>query len=136
MPPDTAEGLFSPWHPGVFSLMLYTFMVGGIILLLLFLSRWLGQRRPSAEKLQPYESGILPTGQARLRWPVPFYLVAIFFLIFDIEGAFLFSWAVANQSLGWTGWFRIVFFIIILLVGLIYVWANGGLDWGPNFDKE
>jgi NADH-quinone oxidoreductase subunit A len=136
MPPDTAEGLFSPWHPGVFSLMLYAFMVCGIILLLLFLSRWLGQHAPSTEKLRPYESGILPTGQARLRWPVPFYLVAIFFLIFDVEGAFLFSWAVANQPLGWAGWFRIVFFIIVLLVGLKYVWANGGLDWGPNFDKE
>ncbi|MCB2167680.1 MAG: NADH-quinone oxidoreductase subunit A [Deltaproteobacteria bacterium] len=131
MAPFSTEGLLSPWTPGVFSLSLYTATVIALIGLLLFLSTWLGDRRPNSEKLRPYESGIIPTGTARLRYPVPFYLVAIFFLIFDVEGAYIFSWAVAAEDLGWRGWLQMSFFITVLLIGLVYIWRKGALDWGP-----
>ena len=76
-------------------------------------------------------STAIPTGTARLRYPVAFYLVAIFFLIFDVEGAFIFAWAIAHGTLGWAGWLQISFFIVLLLLGLLYIWRKGGLDWGP-----
>ena len=85
----------SPWEPGIFSLVLFGVLVLVLIAVLLFISNWLGEKKKNPEKLRPYESGIIPTGTARLRYPVPFYLVAIFFLIFDVEGAYIFSWAVA-----------------------------------------
>lgn len=125
-------GLCSPWVPGLFSLVVYGAAVFGLIALLLFICSWLGEKRPSAEKTRPYESGIIPTGSARLRYPVPFYLVAIFFLIFDVEGAFIFSWAVAAKDLGWVGWMQMTFFILVLLAGLAYIWKKGGLEWGPT----
>ncbi|MGD8344423.1 MAG: NADH-quinone oxidoreductase subunit A, partial [Desulfobacterales bacterium] len=78
----------------------------------------------------------IPTGDARLHYPVPFYLVAIFFLIFDVEGAFIFAWAIAHGKLGWAGWLQISFFIVLLLLGLFYVWRKGGLDWGPLTQKS
>ncbi|MFO7716789.1 NADH-quinone oxidoreductase subunit A [Desulfosarcina sp.] len=126
------QGALDPWQPGLFSLILYAVVVMGLAIVLLFLSRWLGRQQPSREKLRVYESGIIPTGQARLRYPVPFFMVAIFFLIFDVEGAYIFSWSVASRSLGWAGWFQIEFFIGVLIAGLVYVWAKGGLDWGPK----
>ena len=128
------QDLLSPWQPGVFSLVLFAVVVIGLTIALLFVSRWLGRSLPNEEKLRPYESGIIPTGQARLRYPVPFFMVAIFFLIFDVEGAYIFSWAVASRPLGWAGWLQIEFFIGVLLAGLIYVWAKGGLEWGPHRD--
>jgi NADH-quinone oxidoreductase subunit A len=132
MTPFSTEGLLSPWTPGVFSLSVYAAIVLALIGLLLFLSTWLGDRRPNPEKLRPYESGIIPTGSARLRYPVPFYLVAIFFLIFDVEGAYIFAWAVTAEELGWQGWLQMSFFIVVLLIGLVYIWNKGALDWGPE----
>lgn len=132
----TETGLLSAWQPGIFSLSVYLVIVLALTLLLLFLSRWLGQRVPSVDKSRPYESGIIPTGPARLRYPVPFFMVAIFFLIFDVEGAYIFSWAVAAKELGWTGWFQISFFIFVLIAGLVYIWAKGGLGWGPNQSRK
>ena len=136
MQPVTGMGALSPWQPGVFSLTLYIVVVLILIVVLLFLCSWLGQRKPDDEKLRPYESGIIPTGQARLHYPVPFYMVAIFFLIFDVEGAFIFSWAVAGKSLGWAGWLQIAFFITVLIGGLVYVWVRGGLEWGPSTSRK
>jgi NADH-quinone oxidoreductase subunit A len=136
MQPITGTGALSPWQPGMFSLVVYIVIVMALIAALLFLSHWLGERRPGEEKLRPYESGIIPTGPARLRYPVPFFMVAIFFLIFDVEGAFIFSWAIAAESLGWAGWLQIVFFIFVLLGGLAYVWIKGGLAWGPNMTRK
>ena len=136
MQPIAGMGALSPWQPGVFSLAIYTAIVLILIGVLLFLCSWLGPRIPSQEKLRPYESGIIPTGQARLRYPVPFFMVAIFFLIFDVEGAFIFSWAIAGKSLGWAGWLEIAFFILVLIGGLVYVWARGGLEWGPNTSRK
>jgi NADH-quinone oxidoreductase subunit A len=132
----TATGVLSPWEPGIFSLSVYGVIVLALMLVLLFLCRWLGQRIPNPEKSRPYESGIIPTGPARLRYPVPFFMVAIFFLIFDVEGAFIFSWAIAAESLGWAGWLQIGFFIFVLLGGLAYVWIKGGLEWGPQMTRK
>jgi NADH-quinone oxidoreductase subunit A len=136
MQPIASNGLLNPWHPGIFSLSIYSLLVFALVVLLLFLSRWLGQQKFSTEKVRAYESGIIPTGMARLRYPVPFFMVAIFFLLFDVEGAYIFSYAVAAGELGWTGWLQIGFFIFVLIAGLIYIWVKGGLEWGPSLGKK
>lgn len=136
MQPIACQGVLSPWEPGVFSLALFTVLVLAFVASQLFIASWLGEKKPTPEKARPYESGIIPTGSARLRYPVPFYLVAIFFLVFDVEGAYIFSWAVACEELGWAGWLQMTFFIGLLLLGLVYIWKNGGLDWGPTSKKE
>jgi len=136
MQPIACEGVLSPWEPGVFSLALFTVLVLAFVASQLFIASWLGEKKTTPEKARPYESGIIPTGTARLRYPVPFYLVAIFFLVFDVEGAYIFSWAVACEELGWAGWLQMTFFIGLLLLGLVYIWKNGGLDWGPTSKKE
>ncbi len=123
------DGVLSPWEPGVFSLTIFVFMVIVFIGLMVFMAAWLGEKKRTPEKARPYECGIIPSGSARFRYPVPFYLVAIFFLIFDIEGAFVFTWAVVYEDIGWPGYIQMSFFIILLLLGLFYIWKQGGLDW-------
>lgn len=130
MHPVTAE--LSPWAPELLSFGFYVIIVLGLLAILLFLTSWLGEKKPDPEKAQPYECGVIPTGWARFRYPVPFYLVAVFFLIFDVEAAFIFSWAVAMEDLSWRGWLQISFFIIVLLLSLFYIWSKGGLDWRPS----
>ena len=130
------SGALSPWEPGVFSLVIYVFLILLFIASQLIIAVWLGEKKKTEEKLRPYESGIIPSGDARLHYPVPFYLVAIFFLIFDVEGAFIFAWAIAHGKLGWAGWLQISFFIVLLLLGLFYIWRKGGLDWGPLSQKS
>ncbi len=120
---------FSPWNAGIFSLALYTLIVFVVVGVMLFLMAWLGEKKETEEKQRPYECGIIPTGSAWFRYPVPFYLVATFFLIFDLEAVFIFAWAVAFNDLGWMGWLRMTFFILVLLLSLFYVWKKGGLDW-------
>ena len=131
-----ASGALSPWEPGVFSLVVYVVLILMFVASQLIIAVWLGEKKKTVEKLRPYESGIIPTGDARLHYPVPFYLVAIFFLIFDVEGAFIFAWAIAHGKLGWDGWLQISFFIVLLLLGLFYIWRKGGLDWGPLTQKS
>ena len=129
------DGVLSPWEPGIFSLVIFGLLILALIGLLLFIAAWIGEKKPGVEKARAYESGIIPTGDARLHYPVPFYLVAIFFLLFDVEGAFIFSWAIAWEQLGWAGWLQISFFIAVLILGLVYVWVKGGLEWGPTGKK-
>lgn len=136
MQPGSIPGTLSFWQPADFSLIIYGIIVLGLVAVLLFISAWLGEKKANPEKLKPYESGIIPTGTARLRYPIPFFLIAIFFLIFDVEGAYIFSWAVACKRLGWSGWLQISFFIFVLLLGLVYIWRKGGLDWGPSRTKN
>jgi len=121
-----------PSFESLVTLGLYTAIAVMLIALLLLLARFLGQRTGGVIKGQPYESAILPTGEARLREPVPFYLVAIFFIVFDVEAIFIVSWAVAYDLLGWAGFWQISFFIIVLFLGLVYLWKMGGLDWGSR----
>lgn len=136
MQPLDVNGALSPWEPGAFSLVVFGLMVMALIAVLLFIASWLGEKTSNIEKSRPYESGIIPTGSARLRYPVPFYLVAIFFLLFDVEGAYIFSWAIAWEKLGWGGWLQISFFIMVLILGLAYIWKKGGLEWGPTRAKK
>jgi NADH-quinone oxidoreductase subunit A len=133
--PISGVGAFSFWQPGAVSLLFYFFMAFVLVAILLILSSRIGEKKRTPEKLRPFESGIIPTGSARFRYPVPFYLVATFFLIFDVEAVYIFSWAVAFDRLGWAAWLQMSFFIIVLLVALFYIWKKGGLEWGrPSKD--
>jgi len=136
MEPVSGIGLLSPWKPGILPLIVYAFLVLVLMAIFLSLSGWLGEKKSQPEKLRPFESGIIPTGSAHLRYPVPFYLMATFFLIFDVEAAYIFSWAIAFDRLGWSGWLQISFFIAVLLITLFYIWKKGGLEWGPARPKE
>ena len=94
-----------------------------------FLSQFLGPRKPSPEKSAPYECGMPAVGDARERQSVKFYMVAMIFLLFDIEVAFLYPWAMAFRTLAWTGLLQIVVFFALLVTGYIYVWRKGVFDW-------
>jgi NADH-quinone oxidoreductase subunit A len=114
------------------SIGLYALLVVVLLGSMMFLATWLGKRHPDPEKDSPYESGVIPSGSSRYRFPVQFYLIAIFFIIFDLEAVFIYSWAVAFDLLGWDGFIYITFFIIMLAAGLAYIWKKGGLEWGPK----
>ena len=102
----------------------------GFAAVMIGLSVLLGPRNPTPEKLAPYECGMPAVGDARERQSVKFYLVAMIFLLFDIEVAFLYPWAMALRSLGWGGFVQVLLFMLLLLAGYVYVWRKGGLDWG------
>ena len=93
------------------------------------LSQFIGPKKPSPEKEAPYECGMPAVGDARERQSVKFYLVAMIFLLFDIEVAFLYPWAVAFRELGMVGYVQVVVFFALLLTGYIYVWRKGAFDW-------
>jgi NADH-quinone oxidoreductase subunit A len=93
------------------------------------LSTLLGPRKPTPEKLAPYECGMPPVADARERHPVKFYLIAMIFLLFDIEVAFLYPWAMALRDLSWPGLLQILVFFAVLLAGYTYVWRKGALTW-------
>jgi NADH-quinone oxidoreductase subunit A len=135
MEPIQNIDVLSPWEPGILALGVFTLMAMFLVIALLFIASWLGEKRPTPEKLRPYECGIIPTGTARFRYPIAFYLIAAFFLIFDVEAAYIFSWAISFDRLGWSGWLQISFFIAILLISLFYIWKKGGLEWGPSVQK-
>jgi NADH-quinone oxidoreductase subunit A len=121
--------------PPFYHIAIYALVTIILIGSLLLAAWWLGAKRTSAAKQMPYESGVAPSGSARLAWPVPFYLIAIFFIVFDVEAAFIFTWAVAWDLLGIAGLVRITVFILILFAGLIWLWLKGGLDWGPSRER-
>ena len=89
----------------------------------------LGPNRPDAEKNSPYECGFEAFEDARMKFDVRYYLVAILFILFDLEIAFLFPWAMANGTVGLVGFFTVLVFLVILTVGFIYEWKKGALDW-------
>jgi NADH-quinone oxidoreductase subunit A len=93
------------------------------------LSRLASPTRPTAAKSSPYESGITPLGSTRQRFSVKFYLVAILFIVFDLETVLLIPWAVSMRELGWGGYVAAMIFVVVLTVGLIYEWKRGGLRW-------
>ena len=96
---------------------------------ILGLSAWVGVKRPSREKLSPYECGIAPVGDARERFSVSFYLVAMLFILFDVEAVFLYPWAVVFKGLKWFGFLEMFVYIAVLLAGYVYIWKKGALDW-------
>jgi NADH-quinone oxidoreductase subunit A len=116
-------------------LLLYAALVLLIVGGMLALSYFLGQKHKEPQTDTIFESGIKTTGDARLRFPVHFYIVAMFFVIFDLEAAFIISWAIAFRDVGWAGYIGVLIFIIILLVVLLYEWRIGALDFGPKGKK-
>jgi len=118
--------------PEYFSLVVYTLATFLLIGGLLFAAWWLGVKTTNPAKEIPYESGMIPTGSARVPLFIPFYLLAIFFIVFDVEAAFIFTWAVVWDQLGLGGLLHISFFIIALILGLAWIWLRGGLEWGPS----
>jgi len=113
---------------------------GGLVLLLvggmIVLSYFLGERHHAPARNVPYESGIRPTGSARLRYGIRYYLVGLFFILFDVEAAIVFAWAVVFRRVGWTGYVEVLLFIATLAAGLLYVWKLGGLDWSPDIKRR
>ncbi len=109
--------------------------LGAVVVLIasmLGMSYFLGQRHRERLTGEPYESGIVPTGSARVRFDVKFYLVAMFFVIFDLEAVFIYAWAVSIRETGWAGYLEVLLFIGILMSGLVYLWRMGALDWGER----
>jgi len=110
-------------------LMMVAVAFGGVSVML---GRILGPRNPTPEKQAPYECGMPAVGDARERQSVRFYLIAMIFLLFDIEVAFLYPWALALRSLGWSGYLQVVLFTLVLFAGYVYVWKKGALDWSQT----
>jgi NADH-quinone oxidoreductase subunit A len=133
MPPATVftplAAPFSPWEPGALALLAYAAVVLAVLVLILFLSGFLTRRRPLPEKQRPYECGIVPAGDPRLGHGVPFFLMAVFFLLFDVETAYILSFAVAWDALGIPGYLRLAVFVLVLGISLLYAWRKKALDW-------
>ncbi|HAU21520.1 MAG TPA: NADH-quinone oxidoreductase subunit A [Erythrobacter sp.] len=114
-------------------ILIFLFIAVGLSALFVFLpmgvSLLTGTHNPDAEKLSEYECGFPAFEDSRSQFDVRFYLVAISFIIFDLEAAFLFPWAVSLEHTGWTGWFAMMTFLGILAIGLAYEWKKGALDW-------
>jgi NADH-quinone oxidoreductase subunit A len=130
MPPTVPQAQISQFIP------LLVLMVIAVLLasVLVVLSWFLGPKKPSAAKLAPYECGVTPVGSARERFPVKYYLIAMLFIIFDIETVFLYPWAVTftqwnSHALQVFSFIEMIIFIIILFVGYIYVWKKGAFEW-------
>jgi NADH-quinone oxidoreductase subunit A len=115
------QGEFLAFAGAIFAMM--AVMVG---------ASWaLGPRRRVADK-NPFESGVLPAHDTGGRFASPFYLVAMFFVIFDLEMVFVFAWGLVVRQAGWSGYFGMLAFLGFLLLGLAYLWRSGGLEWGPR----
>ncbi|MFQ5714381.1 MAG: NADH-quinone oxidoreductase subunit A [Candidatus Scalinduaceae bacterium] len=110
-------------------ILILLIVVLGFAISNIIISALLGRNKPSEEKLSPYECGIEPTGTARERFSVKFYLIAMMFVIFDIEVVFLYPWAVVFKSLALFGLIEMAIFIIILLICYAYIWKRGGFEW-------
>ena len=110
-------------------ILLFLIVAGGIGIALLVIGYLLGPKNPAADKLSPYECGFEAFEDARMKFDVRYYLVAILFILFDLEIAFLFPWAVALKDIGIVGFWAMMLFLGILVVGFIYEWKKGALDW-------
>ena len=111
---------------------IYLFAIAGVCALMLLLSWLLGGRAWGRAKSEAFESGVVSVGGARLRFSAKFYLVAMFFVIFDVEALFLYAWATSVRESGWAGFIEVLVFIVVLLAGLVYLWRIGALDWAPQ----
>jgi NADH-quinone oxidoreductase subunit A len=115
--------------PDLGNLLVYTIGVLAVVGIMLGLSYVAGVKHRAHG--EPFESGIVPVTHGTFRLSAQFYLVAMFFVIFDLESVFIYAWAVSARESGWAGYAEMVVFIVILLVGLAYLWRLGALDWGP-----
>ena len=112
-----------------FSILLFILVGIGVGVAPMVLGRVLAPHRPDTEKLSPYECGFEAFEDARMKFDVRYYLIAILFILFDLEIAFLFPWAVSLDVTGWPGWITMMVFLFELLVGFAYAWKKGALDW-------
>ena len=122
--------------PASWSLLVYAAGVVGLCLLMLGLSWVLGGRDWGRAKHEPFESGVVGAGDAQLRLSAKFYLVAMFFVIFDVEAVFLYAWAISLKQAGWAGFVEAFIFIFILAASLVYLWRIGALEWAPESRKK
>jgi len=122
-------GQLNPYVPILILLVLSVVIAAAMCFLSDGLAILLRLKRPSQRKLQPYECGMTPIGGARVRFTIRFYLVAMLFILFDVEAIFLYPWAVVHRSLGWFGFVEMVLFILVLGVGYIYCWKRGAFEW-------
>ena len=127
----------------IWQLCVYGLCVGVVIAVMLGLPPLLGERhwrkaerRSESATGVPYECGIRPTGNAQVRPPVQYYLIAMFFVIFDVEAAYLYAWAVAVPETGWLGFIEVTIFVAILLASLAYLWLTGALDWHAQSQRS
>ncbi len=116
----------------IVSLAVYLGVVVVLVALLVVVTHLSGERHFQRGTGVPYESGVPITGSARLRFAADFYLVAMFFVIFDISAVYLFAWAVAARELGWSGYAAALIFMIETVAGLAYLWKKGAFDWGAR----
>ena len=122
------DNYFASYLPLLLHFIIATFIAVAIVTL-----SWLiGQHKPNRAKLSPYECGVPPVGDARERFSVKFYMVAMLFILFDVEAVFLYPWAVILRELKMFGFWEMIVYIGIFLVGLFYVWKKGVLDWGVS----
>jgi NADH-quinone oxidoreductase subunit A len=122
--------------PPLWPIVVYAGACVLLALSMVLASIFLGERNRQHATGEPYESGIVSTGSARLRFSVKYYMVAVFFVIFDLEAAFLLAWAVAVRKVGWTGFVEAMIFIGVLLVGLVYLIRQGALDWASRGPRK
>ena len=120
------------YFAGYLPFLIHILLAGGIATAIISLSWLIGERKPTRANLSPYESGMTPVGDARGRFSVQFYLVAMLFILFDVEAVFLYPWAVILRDLKHFGLWEMFVYIGIVLVGFFYVWKKGVLDWGPS----
>src|SRR4051812_47405499 len=130
--PTMPDNYFARYLPLLIHLIVAFLIASAIVLL----SGLLGKHRPNRVKLQPYECGIPPTGDARQRFSVKFYLVAMLFILFDVEAVFLYPWAVVYRELKMFGFWEMLVYIGIVLAGFWYVWQKGVLDWSRTHKGE
>jgi len=123
----TSSLLAQYWSFGIYLLVL-----AALCIAMLGISYFIGSRNRGRAGIEPFESGIVSVGSARLRLSSKFYLVAMFFVIFDVEALFLYAWAVSVRENGWAGLIEVAIFITVLLAGLVYIWKVGALDWAPD----
>jgi NADH-quinone oxidoreductase subunit A len=116
------------WPLGIYFVAVVLIVAG-----MLGVSYVLGQRHQDRATGTPFESGVVPEGSARVRLSAKFYLVAMFFVVFDLEAVFVFTWAIAAREAGWAGFCEISIFVGILLAALVYLWRIGALEWGDRF---
>jgi NADH-quinone oxidoreductase subunit A len=110
-------------------LVVYVFSVVALAVAMIGISYFLGERHRGRVTNEPYESGIVGVESARLRFSIKFFLIAMFFVIFDVESIFIFAWAIAFREVGWAGYVGISIFISVLLAALVYLWRVGALEW-------
>ena len=118
-----------------FAFLIYAIAAIGVVAFMIGFSYILGERHKARFRNEPYESGMPLTGEAHIRYSAHFYMVAMFFVIFDLDAAFIITYAIAYKELGWPGYLGILVFIGLLLAVLIYEWKTGALDFGPDGKK-